>query len=350
MIKDNLKQTEIFLVRITSLLNYLKSNTYTVQQLAVLVMSDIQTVERDILLLQDSGFPLVKRPETNCWELISDYSVPHLDFTTTEIFAILALFKQHGNRVEDPLFETIKSAMLKIASRLSPEILNDVNDQLHYLPQKTNIPTPYNEPMYFHYNGSEEELCQKFNEKQKNIFMCILDALNKKNTLSIVYHSPSDSDVLETKVCPYTIFFSRAWYLIGYSVLYREVRMFKLARILQVEELEEPFLFPPDFSLSGYFGNAWRLIRVKNSDQNVIIRFSQKVAQNVREIKWHRTQEDRQLPDGRVELHFCVSGLQEIVWWILGYGAEAEVIEPPQLRQMIQQHVDQMLSFYEPSH
>ena len=30
-----------------------------------------------------------------------------------------------------------------------------------------------------------------------------------------------------------------------------------------------------------------------------------------------------------------VSGLDEIMWWILGYGDQAEVLAPEELRQMV---------------
>jgi predicted DNA-binding transcriptional regulator YafY len=42
-----------------------------------------------------------------------------------------------------------------------------------------------------------------------------------------------------------------------------------------------------------------------------------------------------------------VAGLMEIAWWILGYGDQAEVVEPAELREMIRSHASNMLRQYQ---
>jgi proteasome accessory factor B len=44
-----------------------------------------------------------------------------------------------------------------------------------------------------------------------------------------------------------------------------------------------------------------------------------------------------------------VSGLQEISWWILGYGDQAEVLKPPELRRLVAGHAARMLERYKES-
>ncbi len=41
-----------------------------------------------------------------------------------------------------------------------------------------------------------------------------------------------------------------------------------------------------------------------------------------------------------------VSGLNEISWWILGYGDQAEVLDPPELRRLVAQRAAQMVQQY----
>ena len=41
-----------------------------------------------------------------------------------------------------------------------------------------------------------------------------------------------------------------------------------------------------------------------------------------------------------------VEGIREIAWWILGYGDQAEVIEPKELRVLIANRVRGMASIY----
>jgi len=52
-------------------------------------------------------------------------------------------------------------------------------------------------------------------------------------------------------------------------------------------------------------------------------------------------------PDGTLDFRVTVSGLNEISWWILGYGDQAEVIEPPKLRSLVAGRAKRMAAMYE---
>jgi proteasome accessory factor B len=64
----------------------------------------------------------------------------------------------------------------------------------------------------------------------------------------------------------------------------------------------------------------------------VVIRFSVAVAKRAAETRWHPSQELEPQADGTLIWRGLVSGMREIKVWILGWGADAEVLEPPELR------------------
>ena len=66
------------------------------------------------------------------------------------------------------------------------------------------------------------------------------------------------------------------------------------------------------------------MIRGDQSD-HVCIRFSPKVTRNVEEVLWHPTQQTSLIEDGSLRYEVDVDGLDEIAWWVLGYGKEAVV-------------------------
>ena len=70
------------------------------------------------------------------------------------------------------------------------------------------------------------------------------------------------------------------------------------------------------------------------------------VAQNVAEVVWHKTQRAEFNTDGTLDFHVTVSGLGEISWWILGYGDQAEVIEPAELRELVVRRAKNLLARY----
>ena len=81
-------------------------------------------------------------------------------------------------------------------------------------------------------------------------------------------------------------------------------------------------------------------------DARVSVRFSPLVAQNVSEVTWHKTQRVKFREDGSLEYSVQVSGLNEIAWWILGYGDQAEVLQPAKLRRLVAQRARNMCAMY----
>ena len=109
--------------------------------------------------------------------------------------------------------------------------------------------------------------------------------------------------------------------------------------------LNEDYSPDPEFCLDDYFGNAWLMIR-GDTRHHVKIRFSKMVAANVDEVAWHKTQRTVYEDDGSLIFEVDVDGLREISWWILGYGDQAEVLEPPKLRKLIAKSAKHLLAIY----
>ena len=61
--------------------------------------------------------------------------------------------------------------------------------------------------------------------------------------------------------------------------------------------------------------------------------FSAKAARWVADEHWHSQQQGRFLPDGRYELKVPYSDSRELLMDVLHYGSDAEIVEPPSLRE-----------------
>lgn len=315
------------LIRMFSILKRLETDRCTIHRLATLTGRTVRTVQRDVDLLQRSGFPIVMDAESREFYLVSNYGVPTVALTYSEALAILILLQESGEGVE-PIFDDAERASLKIASGISPELIERIGrirSGVHRLAGPSGA-----------VDGSAER------------FFALLEAVADGQTLKIRYKSPLDPDDIVMSYRPYAVFWSRhSWYGIGFSGLFGEIRTLKIDRILEMTPTGETFSRPPGFSLEEFFGNAWNMIREPGPDQDVVLKFSPLVAQNVAEVRWHKTQENRFLADGSLEVRFCVSGLREISWWILGYGGEVEVVSPPALRSIIREHLDKARRFYD---
>lgn len=120
-------------------------------------------------------------------------------------------------------------------------------------------------------------------------------------------------------------------YLIGWDEERRARRTFKVERIVAASLTPQTFEPSPEINEARELLRAWDVI----SDEppvDVVVRFSPQVARRAAETRWHPSQEIEEQADGSLLWRGRVAGLREIRIWILGWGADAEVLEPAELR------------------
>lgn len=105
--------------------------------------------------------------------------------------------------------------------------------------------------------------------------------------------------------------------------------MFSVERIHRVNLTDDRFDIPPDFSWEVQSRCLFGLI--DEPPKTVRIWFSADVAYLLKERQWHPTQSLKQQKDNSVIVIFLAGGLDEITSWILSWGADAKVLDPPEL-------------------
>ena len=175
----------------------------------------------------------------------------------------------------------------------------------------------------------------------------LIDAIRRRRCVRIEYDSFSDRELINTRLSPYRLLFSRrSWFVFGRSSFHRQTRTFNVGRIRRWMCSTSVFPFHAGLQIERQLGNAWHLIPEAGPDQDVVVRFEKLVAKNVAEVAWHKTQQLVWREDGRLDFHVRVSGINEISWWIQGYGDQAEVLQPPALRELVQRRCRQLLTRY----
>lgn len=286
-----------------------------------------RTIFRDLDALKQAGIPLVYYDPEQTYRLAGSHLLPPTSLTPQEALAIVVLCHELGSDGRLPFQNAAKTAALKIENSLPSHL----REQLRGVTGAVKIRLPQVQ----HANGSAQT------------YERLIHALSERLALHIEYDSFSDRQHITTKLSPYQLLFhNHSWYVIGRSTLHAAVRTFNVARIKGYKESADRYQIPRTFSLERYLGNAWRLIRGDGADQQVQIRFQPLVARNVGEVLWHRTQRTQFNEDGTLDFFVQVAGLDEISWWILGYGDQAEVIEPAELRSKIIARIRSMSHVY----
>lgn len=177
-------------------------------------------------------------------------------------------------------------------------------------------------------------------------FVKVQQAIQHRETLRIVYFTAYRGEVNEREIDPYHLHLhSGVWYVFAYCHLRGEVKIFALDRMQSVEGTGKTFERPADFSAEEFMAASFGIERGEPAD--VAIRFKPEQARYVRERHWHSSQVIEELPDGGLILRLHVGGLGEVRRWVLSYGAGAEVLEPPELREAVRREVEGMVGVYE---
>ena len=77
--------------------------------------------------------------------------------------------------------------------------------------------------------------------------------------------------------------------------------------------------------------------------------FARPLARYIKERLWHPSQSFRDLEDGRLEMTLQVADTLEVRRWVLGYGVQAEVIEPASLREWVRAEAERLALALKPA-
>ena len=171
--------------------------------------------------------------------------------------------------------------------------------------------------------------------KHYDVLKTIQWALIEGKQVSGEYKTPYQPEAVTLTLSPIRLCLTgQAWYLIASSGKGVTPKTYRVARFQKVPALVGHADVPKDFNVREFLGNAWTVYRGDRS-YDVELEFSPAAAEVVVETKWHHTQRVESIKDGGVRLLFTVDGLDEIVWWVLGWSSRVRVIDRPELRELV---------------
>jgi predicted DNA-binding transcriptional regulator YafY len=313
------------LLRLITLLQTRRS--YSASDLARELEVSKRTVYRDLNMLELAHIPYYFDQDTGGYRIRGYFFLPPINLTLTEALSILAM----AGRVEDDRSIPLLGHGAKAAVKLEGALPNGIRDYVGSVLDKMKVSLG---PLADH-------------EGLDSTFDTLGRAVVDRRICMLSYHSLYDQKTIRLSIKPLKLLFmARAWYLIAYSEQHGENRTFKLSRIKELNITSRVFSKSFHVDLDNYFGNAWSMIP-EGHEYRVHLRFAPKVAKNVSEVRWHRTQKTELRSDGYLDYRVNVDGLGEITWWILGYGDQVEVISPVALRKSVVGVAKSVLSKYD---
>ncbi len=164
----------------------------------------------------------------------------------------------------------------------------------------------------------------------------ITEAWAANRTATIHYRSATHADARTTDLDPYLLDHTQSGtYVVGHSSEHGEVRVFKMDRILEVNLTSREFDPSETERVARQLRQSWGGVVFGEVQYHVTINFSAAVEPRIRESYWHPSQALEDLPEGGVQLKVSLPSLLEITPWVRGWGPEAIVVGPPELREEI---------------
>ena len=267
-----------------------------------------RTIYRDIFTLSDMNIPIYFE---NGYKLASDNFLPPLNFSFEE-YQLLKLTLESSPLIKTNKYQVVYNSLkAKIENCLSEQVLKEKK----YSPQATHIDIPD--------NNQDEHTLSFYEQVEK--------AVTSLTTISLTYESIK-SGRTERRIDPYFIIFrGRAFYFVGFCHLKNEMRTFRMDRIIELNLTNDIFIKKGNISPENYFDGSWSVFSGEPID--VIVQFRGNAAKVIQSSTHHKNEQIEVIDENMIRYSVTTNGIEEIQRWILGFGDEAEVVAPIELKE-----------------
>lgn len=181
---------------------------------------------------------------------------------------------------------------------------------------------------------------------RRKTFFEFNSACEKNLPIEIDYFTASRGELTKRTIEPYRLLESRGtWYVVAHCRMRNDLRLFALHRVQEYTMGAEPFTPIADQKIQEWIDSAFFLEHTEK-EHRVKIRFSRDASRYIRERKWHPSQELIEEEDGSCVLSFTTPSLDETKRWVMTYGAQAQVLEPAELRVILRNEFESAIKYY----
>lgn len=297
----------------------------TLQELADESGVSTRTIQRDLNTLSDVGFMIdgEMRDGKKYFKLVKN-NLPPLNFPIDEIIA-LTFIEGIGSPLEGTPYKEAFQRTLNRIRRVLPE------EMRAFLEEAGAV-------YYPHHRGQKALIYPK-------VFKTAHRAIKEHKICNITYCAITTGQTKTYPITPFRfLYYHNGYYLICRNPKYDDLLTLAVERIQDLEITSQTFEPPDDLDIENRIQQAYGI--TLEDPMDVKIRFSAWQARYIKQRTWHPSQEIEKLDNGEIILSFQAGGFYDIKSWILSHGADAEVLEPADLREEIIKELKKNLNFY----
>jgi predicted DNA-binding transcriptional regulator YafY len=317
--------------RIVQLLLLLQTRgRLTAAQLATELEVSVRTVYRDVDALHAAGVPLYgEAGHAGGYQLIDGYRTKLTGLTEPEAESLF-LTGLPGAARDLGLGSEVAAAWLKLTASLPP----DLRDRATRIRERFHLDAPawYHEP------------------DDTPALAAAADAVWRERRIRIRYTRWRAPTEVDRTLDPYGLVLkSGRWYLVGAS---RRVSTYRVSAIRSIEVLDEPFTRPTGFDLGAYWQTYVDDFADRRHTDTATIRLSPWLQDNLPTMVEPSIRDAVAATasppdaDGWVRAAVPIENVPHARRLFLGFGADLEVLSPPELRAEIAETVARLATTY----
>lgn len=287
------------------------------------IQRDLNTLSAVIPLISDSEIP-------QGWSWHKDASqleLPALEPEAALTFQLVQRFMQPllpstTLRYLQPWFATSQALLSKFDGEIAPW-----SSKVRVLPRGMQLHAPTVDT-----------------EVQSTIYYCLREEFRAE----ITYASRGSSELKTYMVSPLAIVVRGSIiYVLCTMKDYSDIRQLALHRIRSASPTSQKVNRPENFDLDTYIASG--AFGILDSEQilNLVVDFEANAASNLFETPISHDQELKSMNNDKIRLTASVKDNLELIWWLLAFGDQVEVISPAKLRKKIIKMIQGMSLKYE---
>jgi predicted DNA-binding transcriptional regulator YafY len=272
-----------------------------------------RTIHRYMGMLEDMGIPIYsERGPYGGFSLLRGYKLPPLIFTAEEATVLY----MGAQLVRELWGRTYGDAVTAVTAKLD----NVLPDDLRQVVERTRQ------------NLVVSGLTQKDYRAWQPTIHTLRHCIAEQRCVRLTYSSFSRQEHTTRVVEPYALVLQWGlWYLVAFCRLRGAMRTFRVDRVQEIHPEDETFSKSADFSVRDYLNRTQKDLL----SYTVTVHLGADVASVVKEWQGH-WMDITEFEDGSINARFEVADLDWPTGWVLGFGASAKVLEPPELMQRVQ--------------
>lgn len=272
-----------------------------------------RSLRRYLAILANAGFPLYFDRAANVYRFADGYSLKRLDLNSGELFGLVAL-----RSLSASIGGTIGASIDEVAEKLVDSAGRSARARVEAA-----------SPVAFRLSEI------RLDARGERAFALLSAA--ERNSRSVRFeYLDKEGKRSSRKADPYGFIVNAGRvYCVAYDHTRRDMRTFAVDSIGNPRALAKTFVRPNGFNVEAYAAASISGVLHADETTAVRVRFAARVAKAAIADRVVAEREVEQRADGSAEIVYRVGDVDELVRWVLGWGAQAEIVAPSEARARI---------------